>query len=123
MARDITQEEVWEAYRLKSVVDSLGRKAREVSKAVDEHIGGLNTAFETSVKEAEKAREKTVESAETKRTRAIATQTALRQKAAGETTSAQTDLDDFQSQLNSETGIMVTLPGGGGSSPPTTVRI
>ena len=123
MARDITQEEVWEAYRLKSVVDSLGRKAREVSSTTDEKIRGLNTAFDTSVKEADKARELTLASAGTKRDKAIVTQNNIRQKATDDTASAQTALDDFQGKLNSETGIMVTLPGGGASSPPATVRI
>ena len=123
MARDITQEEVWEAYRLKSVVDSLGRKAREVSHSVDEKIRDLNAAFETSVKEADVAREKAVASADTKRDKAIVTQNTIRGKATEDTSSAQTELDDFQNNLNKETGIMVTLPGGGASSPPTTVRI
>ena len=122
MARDSTAEDMMAGYNLLAVVNAKQGDVHNINADAPTKRQTAEGVYQEAVSVADGIRDKAVTEAEAKRNRTIKAQDNRVETASKIAKEAQVALNEFQDKLESETGVRVPLPGGG-SAPPSTVRI
>ncbi len=122
MPRDSTGQDMMDGYNLQAIVNAKQGDVHNINTDATAKRQTAESVYQEAVSAADGIRDKAVTEAEAKRNKAIKAQDSRVEAASKIAKEAQQALNEFQDNLESETGVRVPLPGGG-SAPPSTVRI
>ncbi len=122
MPRDSTGQDMMDGYNLQAIVNAKQGDVRKINEDATAKRQTAESVYQEAEGAANDVRDKSVAEAQAKRDRAIKTQDGRVEAASKIAKEAQQAVNEFQDKLEAETGVRVPLPGGG-SAPPSTLRV